>query len=131
MSEASPLLGPQCGFHAGRIQPSGYTPQDGSYALVLGSDIAGQYADLDTGDFIHFRQDLDLTGVTLLTFAVRVRMPSADPSGLGFQVRVAVGGSIWWDASVDPGSAIEYVTRTLNVSHLTGAQYVIASLQVI
>lgn len=72
------------GSSQGRIQPSGWTPPNGSYAFVLGHDLKGQWTKLSPGDFDAISQTADFTGVSFLRWRAHLR-PGATPAG------------VWWD----------------------------------
>lgn len=66
-------LGEGAGFTAGRIQPANYSPVDGDWALVLGSDLPGKVRDVVVGEASGIEQDVDLTSHDRVFFAYAFR----------------------------------------------------------
>lgn len=67
------LIAPGTGFVCGRIEPVGYEPADGSFAWVVGSDVEGQVGEFAAGDAAGVEQLVDLSDVTLISFACKLR----------------------------------------------------------
>lgn len=66
------------GFTEGRLQPSGYPPQDEAHVFVLGSE-DGQSHYLRSRDFVEVYQDVDLTSYSFVKLAAGIWQPSAMP----------------------------------------------------
>lgn len=115
VGDLSPLF-----YNAGRMKPTQWTPPDGEYVIVVGPEVEGPKADIGTGDLAGVTQTLDVTSITMLTFAFQMRQ-SPDFATLNFRVKVIVGGSTLWSYTPDYGESFD-TTRTVNVTHLTGSQ---------
>ena len=76
-----PTLFLDLGAQSGRLQPENYTPVDGDYAFVIGSDAPDRYIDISIGAFAGLKRDEDLTSVTLITFALRFRQTQGESAG--------------------------------------------------
>lgn len=69
----TPSLFSSAGFSAARIQPVNYDPVDGDWAFVIGSDLTGRYDVIEVGDTAGVSQEVYMTAVTLIDFAIRLR----------------------------------------------------------
>lgn len=69
----------QLGTQQGRLQPLGWTPTQGDYAFVLGSDSVGRRTTLQAGDYVEVTQTGNLGSSTLLRFNARTRGPTRVP----------------------------------------------------
>ena len=89
----------QLGTQQGRLKPLGWTPTQGDYAFVLGSDSVGRRTTLYAGDYVEVAQTGDLGSSTLLRFNARTRGPTRVPqachvTALGFGLyRLTVNGT--------------------------------------
>jgi len=81
------------GTDQGRIDPLNYTPPEGSFAFVLGSDIAGQLNDLEVGDYVEAKQTADFDTTTVVRVTVRTRAPVTMPAGIGWKFSLRIDGS--------------------------------------
>jgi hypothetical protein len=74
------------------------------------------------GDFFEFRQSIDVTAVTLLTFKCKMRQPPN--TDIKFKLSVVVGGAERLSVEPNAGVTVDFVTRYINVADLAGAQNV-------
>jgi hypothetical protein len=123
-------MGGTMGVVSGRIQPQNYTPVDGSYALCLGADLTNVSADLDSGDYVEFTQDVDVTSYTMVTFSVKFAQPDNSGAGLTFKLTAYVGAKSVVIQPTD-GTTQEFVTRTINVCTLSGVQTIGLKLEAV
>jgi hypothetical protein len=80
MATAASTLFEGAGFTAARIQPVNYDPVDGDWVLCVGSDLPGTIREVAVGDVVGLDQDVDLTSVTMVTFAVGFRQTEGSSS---------------------------------------------------
>jgi hypothetical protein len=73
VADAPPTLIEGAGFTAARIQPVNYTPVDGDWVFCIGSDLPGMERVVAVGELAGIQQDVDLTSVTKITYAVALR----------------------------------------------------------
>jgi hypothetical protein len=116
--DQSPLISSQ---HAGRIQPTGWTPPDGDWCILIGSEDPDKEDDIEIGDKFGFSQDIDLTSVTLITFAMQFRNTTPATS-VDFKVSFTVGGVEKWSEQIPAGAIRDYAQRTVNVYDQTGTK---------
>lgn len=64
----------QYGRKQGRLQTKGFTPTDGLYAYVLGSEDQ-DVVELETGDYVEVSQSLDLTSVNVIRVDSKILQP--------------------------------------------------------
>lgn len=74
------------------------------------------------GDFWEFKQDVDLTSTTLLTFATKFVQPSN--TGIKFALMVQVDSKTILEIEPDPGETVDFATRQVNVASFTGTKTV-------
>jgi hypothetical protein len=80
MAELNPLVA-RYGRKQGRLIPVSFTPTDGAYAYVLGSEALStlDYHEFAAGDFVEIYQEMDLTDVKLIVADARYVQPSDMP----------------------------------------------------
>lgn len=117
------------GHRAGRIQPTGWTPPDGDWCFLIGSESADVEDDVEIGDIFGVEQEVFLGDVRTLSFAMKLRN-TPDPA-IDFKASLNIGGSEVWSEQIAHGETREYVRRTVNVSHLTGVQVVSLRLEAV
>lgn len=117
LGDYSPIVATQ---RAGRIQPTQWQSPDGSWVLHIGSEDAGHDEDVVVGDYYGLKQSVDFTGLTFVTFALRMRQ-STDAASVSFKASVLIDGAEIWSLEPGVGETVEYGQRTANVAHLTGA----------
>jgi len=120
---AVPPLMHAMGTHSGRIDPVNYDPPGGTYAWVFGSDIEDVLVDLSVGDFVTLTQSIDVTAVTVLSFACKFRQSPSTTAQ--FKLEVYAGTALKYTLQPSSGIARDYSARTINVSTLTGSQNII------
>ena len=76
------------------------------------------------GDFFGFRQQIDLTTTTLLTFKMKMVQPANTGTGITFAFIASVGGQYILEVVPDPGETVDFSTRRINVAGFTGSQNV-------
>lgn len=106
------------GHAAGRIQPGEWTPPDGQWVLLIGSEDPDVEDDVDVGDYFGVQETFDFTNVTLVRFGMRLR--NTISTSIDFRVSVLVSGTEVWSEQIPHGEIREYATRTVNVHHLAG-----------
>lgn len=78
MANAPPTLIAGAGFTAGRIQPTNYVPVDGDWVFCIGSDLPGMERVVAVGEQAGIQQDVDLTSVTRISYAVALRQTEGE-----------------------------------------------------
>lgn len=73
---ASDLIGPRLGSRSGRVIPVNFTPTDGVWAYVMGSDPLGVLVELDSGDVTSIEQGVDVTSLTSISTRIKFRHPA-------------------------------------------------------
>lgn len=106
----------------GRGQGRLATPMatSGEYAFVLGDDEAGRFFGLAPGDHAEITQNTDLTGVTLVRAALRLRVPASTPAGLAWEASILVDGIKLASMRVQPGRERLVTDLAAHVSKLSG-----------
>ncbi|NIO74647.1 MAG: hypothetical protein GTN69_01870 [Armatimonadetes bacterium] len=104
----TPTLLSGSGFTAGRIQPINYTPVDGDWVYAIGSDVPGVYEYLEIGAVAGVTQEVHVTDVTLLDFAIGMRQTEAETAatirGLGITYPTGFIGGEQFVLAIDGGS---------------------------
>jgi hypothetical protein len=111
---------------AGRIQPVGWTPPDGDWVILIGSENIRD-EDVALGDKDGFEQSIDLTSVDLIRWAMRFRQTTS--TTLKFRASVTVDGAEYWAEELAVGAVSDYSERTINVSGITGTKTVAIFIQ--
>jgi hypothetical protein len=106
------------GHQAGRIQPGQWTPPDGDWVVLIGSENPLAEDEVEVGDYFGLQEIFDFTTITLITFAMRLRNTTTPT--IDFKVSVLVSGVEIWSEQIAHGALRDYTARTLNVHHLTG-----------
>jgi hypothetical protein len=117
------------GHRAGRIQPSEWTPPDGDWCFLIGSENADVEEDVEIGDVFGVEQEVYIGDVRTITFAMKLR--NTTTAGIDFKASFLVGGTEIWSEQIALGATREYAKRTINVSHLTGVQTVALRLEAV
>lgn len=79
--EQSPFVTARIGTDQGRMQPEGFEPTEGDFALVLGSDTAGREREFAVGDRVEvFQSDTPIAAAKLIRFRGAWRGPSRMPA---------------------------------------------------
>jgi hypothetical protein len=119
------------GIRNGRIAPAGYAPAAGTYAFCLGSDVDGEEWQYAIGDGVMVSQDADVTGLSLVRFAARIRGPSTEPpSGRAWVFSWSVGGVVQGSRTLEVGRTVSISDGAFDVSQLAGVQTFSFSLEV-
>ncbi len=108
------------GTRQGRIQPRGFDPPDGDFAMVLGSDLLGDAAELEVGDSIEVNQSVDLTAGKFLRAQLRLRNVGTLSSGINWQISIVVDGIKAARMTITPGRQRDRFDMAANVSKLSG-----------
>lgn len=109
------------GATEGRVIPAGWTPPDGTYVFVLGSDTPGTIGRLKVGDFVQVAQSGDYPNATFRARA-RLRPPSSVPEGVWWEGSILVGGQVLRTMRLDPGPTQDFADVTCEVTaHAAGA----------
>lgn len=113
MGERSPFI-IDYGSLAGRLAPSAFTPTDGRFAYVLGSELAGVSRLRAGDDYVEIYQDLDLTGIDVVAVDSKLIQPDMIPS------RNVAGhdpGTGWiYTASLLRGEVLEHYDMRLSTA---------------
>jgi hypothetical protein len=104
---------------------------EGGYAFVLGQAEPGWRADLEVGDYAEVRQDVDLTGATLVRVRLVLRIPPKVPPGLAWQASLWVGGVRRAGARAEPGRMRRLDDLAANVGGLRGMHVVAVRLELV
>jgi hypothetical protein len=72
------------------------------------------------GDYFGVIDQVDMTGITLITFGMRLRNTTSSGGGVQFRASMIVDGSEEWGEEISFGELRDYTARTVNVSNLTG-----------
>jgi phage tail-like protein len=110
----------ELGTTQGRVKPSGFTPPEGTFALVLGQDAPGLKQRLAVGDFVELRQTADFGDSKLVRLRARMRPPVSLPAGLAWRASLRVDGVERASAVLVPGRTRDRVDLAANISKLTG-----------
>jgi hypothetical protein len=81
VADAPPTLIEGAGFTAARIQPVNYEPVDGDWVFCIGSDLPGMERVVAVGELAGIQQDVDLTDVTKISYAVALRQTEGASAG--------------------------------------------------
>ncbi len=108
------------GSRQGRIQPRGFDPPNGDFAMVLGSDLLGDAAELEVGDSIEINQSIDLTTGNFFRAQLRLRNAGTLPSDINWQVSIVVDGIKASSMTVAQGRQRDRFDMAANVSKLSG-----------
>jgi hypothetical protein len=102
----------------------------GPGVFVLGDDEPGRFFELEVGDRVEVSQSVDLTGVTLVRSAMRLR-PERLPTGFAWEASLVVDGVKY--ASVRSRADGERTVTDLaaNVSKLAGVHVIGVRLEIV
>jgi hypothetical protein len=120
----APTLIVGAGFTAARIRPVNYTPQDGLWCFCVGSDVAGVFDNVETGDAAGVYQTVDLASINLLTFACAMRNTegiwTAKRRGFGVTYPTGFAGGETLQIKIDGGSpqVITFVVSDQSLSEV-------------
>lgn len=118
----------------GRIRPDGATPSDGSWMLVLGSDLDGVVADgLEAGDYHEASQSLDVTGIELIRVGqLELRDPGdAAAALLAWEASLLIDGSAVSTMRAYAGRSRTISDMVANVSGLSGVHVITLRLSLV
>ncbi len=110
----------ELGGTQGRIQPSGFTPPEGTFAFVLGRDLPGLGQKLNLGDFVEVKQTADFGDATLVRLRARLRPPDSVPAGVAWRASLRIDGVARASALLEPGRTRDRLDLAANVSKLSG-----------
>jgi hypothetical protein len=110
----------ELGETQGRIEPSGFTPPEGTFAFVLGRDLPGLMQMLEIGDFVEVSQNADFGDANLVRVRARMRPPASAPSGVAWKAALRVDGIERASSLLEPGRMRDRVDLAANVSKLSG-----------
>ena len=106
----------------GRLGPS---------VFVLGDDEQRRTFELARGDHVEVTQVVDLTGVTLVRAAMKVRTPTPMPMGFAWEVSIVVDGAKYASVALRAGSERTLDGLAANVSKLSGQHAVGVRLELV
>ncbi|HEU4406565.1 MAG TPA: hypothetical protein VFS43_14965 [Polyangiaceae bacterium] len=104
---------------------------EGGHAFVLGQEEPGWRGDLEAGDYAEVRQEVDLSGATLVRVRLRLRVPKDVPPGLAWQASLWVGGVRRASARAEPGRTRLLTDLAASVGALRGAHAVAVRLELV
>jgi hypothetical protein len=120
------------GSDQGRLAPQNYTPPEGSFAFVLGSDLEDQLHDLNVGDFVEAEQTADFDTTTIARVTVRTRAPATMPAGLGWKFSLRIDGAERASAILEPDDDLVRDREfAANVSQLSGDHILAVRLELV
>jgi hypothetical protein len=110
----------ELGTTQGRIAPQGFAPAEGSYAFVLGRDLAGLTQKLAVGDHVEVRQTASFGDTRLVRLRARMRPPANMPTGVAWKASLRIDGAERTSTLLTPGRVRDRVDLGANVSKLSG-----------
>lgn len=116
------------GHTSGQMVPS-TGPVGGAYSFVLGSDVPGQVFAFEVGDYTEASQAVDVTGLSRVTFAARLR--GADTAGgASWRFSWLVDGVAQGSREVRQGMDVLFTDGAFDVSQLAGVHTLALRLEV-
>ena len=109
----------ELGIVQGRIVPQVYTPTEGEYAFVLGSDTPGYIYDFNIDDSVEINQIIDVTGINFIRLDAQFRSPEM-PDGVYWVFRMLIDNFPYAWKLLTPGKIINSSDMAANVSKLAG-----------
>lgn len=106
MSDLNPFVA-KYGISQGRIKPRFYTPTDGEYVFVLGSEDPDMY-DMKVGDYVEVHQDLDMTGINLIRLDTGFIQPESMPD----RRDISTGSILKRDDVINTGDDLSAIITT-------------------
>lgn len=100
----------------GRIVPANWTPTEGTFAFVLGSDIPGLTGKLKTGDNIQISQSGNYPAGSF-HFAARTRGPSSVPDQCWWEAAFLVGGTVALVRRIDADELLDFADMGWEVTN--------------
>lgn len=89
----------QYGRKQGRLKTKGFTPTDGLYAYVLGSEDIDS-VELETGDYVEISQSIDLTSTNVIRVDSKILQPTMPEErvvvGLSLKKTEVLSHYDWW-----------------------------------
>lgn len=114
---------------SGRVKPAAGAVA-GDFSFVLGSDFAGEIFDFALGDHAEVSQAVDVTGLSRVTFAARLRgVPAAGGARWMFTWRV--DGVVQGSRVVLPARTVLVTDGAFDVSQLAGVHTLALRLEVV
>ncbi len=113
------------GTRQGRIIPAGWSASDGSHVFVLGSDTAGDIADLHVSDYASIAQIAEIAaGTKVLRTVTRLRGPSTMVVGLSWRFSLLIDDVELAFVELKTGKTFDKVDLAANVSKMSGTHKV-------
>lgn len=103
----------------------------GPGVFVLGDDEPGRSFELDLGDRVEVSQSVDLTGVTLVRSAMRLRVPERLPAGFAWEASLVVDGVKYASVRGRTGRERTLTDLAANVSKLAGVHVIGVRLELV
>ena len=110
----------ELGTTQGRVAPHGFVPPEGSFAFVLGRDLAGLQQKLNVGNFVEVSQTASFGDAKLIRLRARMRPPEAVPAGVAWKASLRIDGVERVASLILPGRTRDRVDLAANVSKLSG-----------
>lgn len=116
---------------AGRIQPANYTPTEGTWCMVLGSDAPGALEYVVPGDYAAVLQNgVDWTAADVVRVLGMVRIPENTPDTFGWELVMMIGAGyeLAWSLVEMVGAETMILDYSANVSELAST-YISAGIR--
>jgi len=110
----------ELGTTQGRVQPQGFVPPQGTFAFVLGRDLAGLMQKLEVGDHVEVKQTADFGDANLVRLRARMRPAASVPAGVAWKASLRIDGAERAGQLLVPGRTRDRVDIAANVSKLAG-----------
>lgn len=114
------------GTEAGRIKPVGFTAPAGAYVVCLGSDRAGYFDTLNTGDYIEVHQTADFSTTKVARITARLRAPSAIPAGARWAFLILIDDVEIARRNLVAGKVRDIVDMGVSVANLAAGNHKLA-----
>ena len=118
---ATTLFQRDLGQTQGRIEPTGFSPVEGTHTFVLGSDVPGVFGRFLPGDFVEVAQTVDVTGMNFVRFAAGLRGPRVAPTRGAWRFAVLLDGTEQYGEPLPIGSLQTRFDRVIDVSGGSGS----------
>lgn len=114
------------GYGQGRIDPTGWTPADGSWCFCLGEDAEDLAYEFDSGDYVEVEQTADFGATTVLAFRGRIRGPYYGPPGHAWDFAIRIDAADRAVRRIEPGRTIDLADMIISVADLAPGNHSLA-----
>ena len=105
--------------------------QDGGYVLVLGDVEPRRAHELSVGDYVEWRQDVDLTDEVVVRIQGSMRTPKDVPAGLAWEVSIIVDDITVARLIATPGRTQRVDDMAAYVASMVGEHRVAVRLELV